>query len=81
MAIGITAASISVETGITEASHTICSNIAGGITPESTPVEIASAGSVHVVTGGFSNESTALVVESFALDPLTGVSPGPSSGS
>ena len=79
MAMGITAASVSVETGITAASHATCSNIA--ITPESTPVEIASAGSVHDVTGGFPNESAALVVESFALDPSTAPSPRPSTGS
>jgi hypothetical protein len=60
--------------------HAICSNIAGGITPESTPVEITSAGSVHDVTGGFSNESAAHVVNSFALDPSTTARPGLSSG-
>ena len=81
MAMGITAASVSVEVGITEASHAICSNIAGDITPESTPIEVTSAGSVHDVTGGVSNESTALVVESFALDPSIAASPGPSTGS
>ena len=61
---------------ITDASHAICSNIAGGITPESTPVEVTAAGSVDDVTGGFSNESAALVVESFALDPSTAARPG-----
>jgi hypothetical protein len=64
-----------------EVSHAICSNIAGGITPESTPVEVTSIGSVHDVTGGVFNESAALVVESFALDPSIAASPGPSSGS
>ena len=80
MAMDITAASVSAETDITDASHAIFSNLAGGITPESNPVEIASAGSFHDVTGGFSNESAALVVESFALDPSTAARPGPSSG-
>jgi hypothetical protein len=80
MAMNITPASVSVETGITDASHAICSNIAGGITPESTPVEITSAGSVPDVTGGFSNESAALVVDSFALDPSTAARTGLSSG-
>jgi hypothetical protein len=47
---------VSVEIGITYASHAICSIIAGGITPESTHVEIVSAGSVHDVTCGFSTE-------------------------
>jgi hypothetical protein len=51
MAMNITPASVSAETGITDASHAICSFIAGGITPESTPVEITSAGSVHDITG------------------------------
>jgi hypothetical protein len=58
---GITAASVSVEIDITDASHAICSIIAGGVTPESTPVKIASAGSVHDVTCGFSIESAAVI--------------------
>jgi hypothetical protein len=52
MAMNITPASVSAKTGIPDASHAICSNIASGIAPESTPVEITSAGSVPDVTGG-----------------------------
>ena len=68
---------VSVEISITNASHAICSIVAGGINPESTPVEIASAGSVHDETCGFSTESAALVGESFTLDLSTATSPPP----
>ena len=72
--------------GITDASHAIFSIIAGGITPESTPVEIASAGSVHDVTCGFSTDSGEMPPamcdgRRVTLDPSIAASPGPSSGS
>ena len=79
---GNSSASVSdLEIGNTDASHAICSIIASGDTPESTPVEVASTGSVHGVNSGVSTESAAPVGRSFSLDPPTAASPGLSSGS
>ena len=72
LAMGNSSASVSdLEIGNTDASHAICSIIASGDTPESTPVEVASTGSVHGVDSGVSTESAAPVGRSFSLDPPT----------
>ena len=61
LAMGNSSASVSdLEIGNTDASHVICSIIASGDTPESTPVEVASTGRVHGVSSG--------VGGSFSLD-------------